>query len=319
MKFFDQVGKMAMGTRIRFLGDKITQDAAQIYKVYDNALQPKWFPVFYVLSSDGESTVTAIAEYIGHSHASVSKILAEMSKAGLVLEKTDPKDRRKTKISLSKKGKEIANNISDQFQDVGAAIEEISAQTTHNLWAAIEEWEYFLAQKSLLERVIEKKKQRESISVKIESYKPKYKEAFFKLNEEWISKYFKMEQPDRDALGNPKGYILDKGGAIFVATLNGEPVGVCALIKRDDLNCFELAKMAVSPKAQGKNIGYLLGKACIEKAEELKTDRLFLESNTILKPAIRLYEKLGFKKVVGPPTPYERCNIQMELRLNTGN
>ncbi|XGC81998.1 GNAT family N-acetyltransferase [Bdellovibrio bacteriovorus] len=317
MKFFDQAGKMAVGTRIRFLGDKITQDAAEIYRAYDNDLQPKWFPVFYALSTNGESTVTAIAEYVGHSHASVSKIIAEMSKAGLILEKTDSKDRRKTKVSLAKKGKAIALNIKDQIKDVESAIEEISAQTTHNLWAAIEEWEYFLAQKSLLERVIEKKKQRESMNVKIETYKPKYKDAFYRLNEEWITKYFKMEQPDRDALGNPKGYILDKGGAIFVAIMDGEPVGVCALIKRDDLKCFELAKMAVSPKAQGKNIGFLLGKACIEKAAELKADRVFLESNTILKPAIRLYEKLGFKKVVGPPTPYERCNIQMELKLNS--
>jgi DNA-binding MarR family transcriptional regulator/GNAT superfamily N-acetyltransferase len=315
MKFFDQVGKMALGTRVRFLGEIIQQDAAGIYQAYGNALHPKWFPVFYALSKKDENTVTAIAEFVGHSHASVSKIITEMSKAGLVLEKTDPKDRRSTKVSLSKKGKDIAQKIEGQYTDVNAAIEEISAQATHNLWAAIEEWEYLLGQKSLRDRVLEKKKQRESMDVKIEPYSPKYKEAFYKLNEEWITTYFKMEKPDRDALENPKGYILDKGGFIFVATLNKEPVGVCALIKRDDLDSYELAKMAVSPKAQGKNIGFLLGQAVIAKAASLKAKSVFLESNTILKPAIRLYEKLGFKKVAGPPTPYERCNIQMELRL----
>jgi hypothetical protein len=35
----------------------------------------------------------------------------------------------------------------------------------------------------------------------------------------------------------------------------------------------------------------------------------------VLTPAISLYGKLGFKKIVGPPTPYQRCNIQMELAL----
>ncbi|RYD17729.1 MAG: MarR family transcriptional regulator, partial [Verrucomicrobiaceae bacterium] len=40
-----------------------------------------------------------------------------------------------------------------------------------------------------------------------------------------------------------------------------------------------------------------------------------LESNTVLKPAIKLYEKLGFKKVVGRASPYSRANIQMELDL----
>ena len=36
---------------------------------------------------------------------------------------------------------------------------------------------------------------------------------------------------------------------------------------------------------------------------------------TVLTPAINLYRKLGFVRVVGPPSPYARCNIRMELRL----
>jgi GNAT superfamily N-acetyltransferase len=79
---------------------------------------------------------------------------------------------------------------------------------------------------------------------------------------------------------------------------------------------YELAKMAVSPEARGKNIGWLLGNAIIEKARSIGAHRLYLESNTILKPAISLYHKLGFKKITGPPSPYERANIQMELILD---
>jgi GNAT superfamily N-acetyltransferase len=147
-------------------------------------------------------------------------------------------------------------------------------------------------------------------------YKPIYADAFRKLNEEWITAYFKMEEADHKALDHPKEYILDKGGVILVALYDGEPIGVCALIKMDDPHYdYELAKMAVSPKAQGKNIGWLLGKAIVEKAKSLRAKRLYLESNTILKPAINLYHKLGFEKIAGRSTPYERCNIQMELTL----
>ena len=118
----------------------------------------------------------------------------------------------------------------------------------------------------------------------------------------------------KDILDKYEEYIIDKGGHIYIALYNGEAVGACALIKMDDKK-FELAKMAVSPKAQGKSIGTLLGLACIEKAKELGGDTLFLESNTRLKPAISLYRKLGFEKITGPPSPYERANIQMELKL----
>ena len=122
-----------------------------------------------------------------------------------------------------------------------------------------------------------------------------------------------MEESDHKALDHPEEYILDPGGHIYIALYDGEAVGACALIKMDDKK-FELAKMAVSPKAQGKSIGTLLGQACIDKAKELGADTLFLESNTKLKPAISLYRKLGFEKITGPPSPYERANIQMELR-----
>ena len=82
-----------------------------------------------------------------------------------------------------------------------------------------------------------------------------------------------------------------------MALYNNEPLGVCALIKMDDLNYdFEMAKMAVSPKAQGKNMGWLLGQAVIKSAKELGGSKIYLESNTILKPAINLYYKLGFSK-----------------------
>ncbi|PSL48338.1 MarR family transcriptional regulator with acetyltransferase activity [Chitinophaga niastensis] len=316
MNFFDTVGKMALGSRLRLLTDKITEDAAAIYKLYDIDMHPKWFPVFYVLSNGAAKTITAIAKEIGHSHPSVSKIIGEMSGKGLVKEKKDKADGRRNMVSLTPKGKEITEKIKDQYSDVNNAIEEISAGTRNDLWKAIEEWEFLLEQQTLLRRVQLQKKARESQDVKIVDYRPEYQQAFKALNEQWISTWFKMEAADYKALDNPQGYILKNGGHILVALYKEVPVGVCALIKMNDPDYdFELAKMAVSPTVQGKSIGWMLGNAVIEKARSLGAAKIYLESNTILKPAINLYHKLGFQKVVGRITPYERCNIQMELTL----
>ena len=153
-------------------------------------------------------------------------------------------------------------------------------------------------------------------TIEIVNFKSAYKEVFRDLNVEWISTYFKMEPADYKALDNADSYILQNGGYILVALLNKEPVGVCALIKMDDaIYDFELAKMAVSPKAQGKKIGWLIGEAIKDKARSIGAKTLYLESNTILAPAINLYRKLGFTEVFGRNTPYERCNIQMALVL----
>lgn len=315
MKFYNEAGKMSIGSRLRRLTDTITEDAAQIYQLFGVDLHPKWFPVFHAVSQ-GDGTITEIAAHIGHSHASVSKIVAEMVKKNVVVEKKDKQDGRRNVISLSRKGKELAEKIKDQYADVNSAIEDMLNHTRNNLWNAIEEWEYLLEQKSLLKRVQEQKKRRESSEIRIVDYKPKYAAAFKALNEEWISTYFTMEKEDYKALDNPKEYILKPGGAIVVALYNEEPVGVCALLKMNDPHYdYEMVKMAVSPDMRGKNVGWLLGQAIIQKAKELGAKTLYLESNTILKPAIGLYQKLGFAKVVGHATPYERCNIQMALKI----
>ncbi len=49
-----------------------------------------------------------------------------------------------------------------QIDDVTAAIEKAMKETHHDLWKAIGEWEFLLEQKSLLQRVREEKKMRES-------------------------------------------------------------------------------------------------------------------------------------------------------------
>jgi GNAT superfamily N-acetyltransferase len=152
------------------------------------------------------------------------------------------------------------------------------------------------------------------VMVQIIPYQSRHREKFRLLNEAWISRYFKLEEPDRRALSDPEGYILDKGGYIFMAENDNEIVGACALIKIDN-EVVELAKMAVDDNAQGKGIGFALGKACIEKAKEAGFKKIELLSNTLLQPAIILYKKLGFTEVPLPLTDYERANIKMEMEL----
>lgn len=316
MKLFERTGKMALGSRLRLLTSKVTEDAARIYELYNVEFSPKWFPVFFVLSEDGEKTITEIANEISHSQPSVSKIIQEMTLAGLVQDNQDSPDKRRNVVALTTKGMTISEQIKVQCTDVDLAIESIISEARHNLWEAIEEWEFLLDEKSLLKRVQEQRKLRESKDVQVVAYQEQYQQAFRALNVEWISTYFKMEEADYKALDNPKEYILDKGGKIFVALYHNEPIGVCALIKMNDPDYdYELAKMAVSPKIQGKSVGWLLGQAIVNAAKELGASKIYLESNTILKPAINLYQKLGFKKVIGRSTPYERCNIQMELEI----
>ncbi len=277
-------------------------------------MEPRWFPVFFVLSEQNGLSITEVAQSIRQSHASVNQVVKEMKKKDLVEERKDAKDGRRTLLILTDKGQELIPQLKQQAGDVGSAVEELLSQMQYDVWKAMEEIEYLLEQKSLLERVRGKKKERECKEVKVLEYSAAYQPDFKRLNVEWIETYFALEEKDLLSLNNPQSYILDKGGDILVAEYKQEIVGVVALLKVDD-ETVELAKMAVSPQAQGKGVGELLGRAAIQKAKSLGAKKVYLESNTILKPAIHLYHKLGFRKITGPPSPYERCNIQMELQL----
>jgi len=153
--------------------------------------------------------------------------------------------------------------------------------------------------------------------VEIVTYKPEYKKSFKDLNIEWISNYFVVEPNDVKALDHAEDYIINKGGEIFSAILNDDVLGVYALIKSDGKEYdYELAKMAVSPKAQGKGVGLLLAQSAIKWATDKGASKIYLESNTKLKPAIKLYEKLGFKEITGISSSYDRVDIQMMLNIN---
>jgi GNAT superfamily N-acetyltransferase len=147
-----------------------------------------------------------------------------------------------------------------------------------------------------------------------------YAKDFRRINEEWITTHFWLEESDIRVLNDPQKYILDKGGNVFIALLNGEPVGTCALIVRDIFTC-ELAILAVDPKARGRGIGYLLGLALLDKARERSFTRIVLEGNKKMAASISLFRKLRFEEVPPADTDYKRniskrCNLFMELKVN---
>ena len=131
------------------------------------------------------------------------------------------------------------------------------------------------------------------------------------LNYEWLEKYFRIEEGDVASLSDPQKHIIDKGGHIYYAKLNGEIVGTASLLKKSE-TVYELGKLAVSDKAQGHGIGTILIEHCLNIAKQKQIKTLILYSNTILQSAIHLFRKYGFEEVDLESGVYERANIKME-------
>jgi len=142
--------------------------------------------------------------------------------------------------------------------------------------------------------------------------------AFRRLNEEWILRHFgPLEARDEEMVCEPQRMILDGGGRIFLAVRGDEVLGCCALIATGP-GGYEVAKMAVTQSVQGLGIGRRLLESVIAGAQASGARLLHLETNRKLTPAIRLYESVGFQHLPPErfaPSPYTRCNVQMELHL----
>ena len=152
-------------------------------------------------------------------------------------------------------------------------------------------------------------------AIKILDYEAEHQPYFEKFNRQWIEKYFSMEPVDEFVLTEPEEALLKPGGAILMATYNGEVAGTVALRKVDD-NTFEFTKMAVDEKFRRKGIAEALSYASFEKAKELGADKVILYSNSVLAGAIHLYEKLGFKHIPVGNTEYQRSDVKMEIKVS---
>ena len=152
-------------------------------------------------------------------------------------------------------------------------------------------------------------------NLKIVPFNVDYKSAFEHLNREWIEEYFEMEDEDLKTLQNPESYIMEKGGEIFFAVLDGDVVGTSAMIQTSK-GIYELAKMSVAKKFQGLGIGKKLLKRCIDFSKEREATEIFLITNDSLEPALNLYQSCGFVlNEQNDDNRYERGNTKMTLIL----
>lgn len=156
-----------------------------------------------------------------------------------------------------------------------------------------------------------------TLQITFREFHPGDAEAFRSLNEQWIGKYFGFEEEDVRVLTHPETHILQPGGRIYFATLDGETAGCCALIVNGEQS-YELAKMAVREDLRNQGIGKALLAHVIDAARALRARKLTLGTNSKLTNAIHLYESVGFERqdpAKLEPSPYKRADVFMEMLL----
>jgi DNA-binding MarR family transcriptional regulator/GNAT superfamily N-acetyltransferase len=318
MDVIRQLGPLALASRFRRLADWLYRDGPRIYREMHVDFEPRWFPLFYLLKESGSVPVTEAASALGFSHPAIHQIAGQMAKRELLESVRDKKDERKRLLRLTRRGKAALSSLEPVWAEIEAAASELLKDAGGDFLTAVGRLEDALAKRGMYERVISRVKKRQLERVEIVDYKPQFKKYFRSLNLQWLRQYHSVEEVDERLLSDPHGQIIKAGGFVLFARLEGKTVGTAALIKHDR-SLYQLAKMAVTRKVRGQQVGLKLALAAIQRAKKQGGQRLVLLTSPKLTAACNLYRSLGFVQLSGEQkwaTRYRRESIAMGLDLS---
>ena len=92
-------------------------------------------------------------------------------------------------------------------------------------------------------------------------------------------------------------HLRSQTADVLVATLGSEPAGYALLLYRSTSTLARLYSLATLPSARGKGVGRRLMEALARAARKRGCDRLRLEVREKNRPAIALYESLGYRRI----------------------
>ncbi|HLO97037.1 MAG TPA: GNAT family N-acetyltransferase [Fimbriimonas sp.] len=310
-----EIGTLALGSRLRRLSDQLMGDVAQNYATAGVEFKPAWFPVLHELYVTGPSRPGDIAARVGISHVAINRTTNELEAAGLIQSKKDDLDARARLIELTQAGNQRVQQAQEVWDPSREAMEEILAESAPDFVEMIGRVEDAIQKRSLYQRFADKWH-----DVQIVPFNPIYANKFGELNRVWIEEHFQIEPRDEAVFEDPEASIIKSGGEIYFAihTRTAQAVGTVALQSKDGNH--QLAKLAVDPAFQGHGIGRLLCQAVIDEAQRRGVKQLTLQTNSVLAPAIKLYETLGFQRRPVPTgDAFSRTDTYMVLELSFGD
>lgn len=313
--FLIEQGEFAIPSRLKRIAQKIANDSLEIYKQERIDFEPGWFNLVSLLHQRGELSVKEAANQLGVSHPAIIQTISKLKAKNYVKTLSSSEDSRVTLVRLTELGNNSYQLFKSAAQKIEISIKELIDEIDPNFMLHLNQIEEKLISKSVLARVLEKNKSEQIKNVKVIKYTKEYHNEFYKLNADWLNKYFEIEEEDEKVLTDPARYFIKSGGEIFFALVNGKVAGTCG-VNKIDKKIFELSKMAVAEEYQGRQVGKKLALTAIGYAYEKGASRIVLETSPKLKTAINLYENLGFKIIEESTlSKYKRTLFKMELKL----
>lgn len=147
--------------------------------------------------------------------------------------------------------------------------------------------------------------------MKIIPFEEEYRQDFIDFNTDWIvSNFGFLEDHDLETFEKIDEQIA-RGAMIFFAVEDCIALATCMAVPLEGTT-WEICKLGSRKGVPHKGAGSGVFKAAMNWALDHGAERLFILSNSKLKPALHIYEKYGFKEIKLDDYEYVRGDIAFE-------
>ena len=260
--------------------------------------------LFEIGSSDGTgATVRELRDRLGLDSGYLSRLLRALEADDLVVVRPDPDDRRRRRVTLSRRGRTAWRRLDERSEDLAERlVAPLSERQRHRLTEAL----------ATADRLVR------AATVRLEETAPTDRRAVAAMAAyfEEIGERFGFEpgdawQHDAASMAAPDGFFV-------VATSDGEPVA-CGGVQRLPDGAAEVKRMWVHDDWRGAGLGARLLRHLEDLARARGHAVVRLDTNDTLVEAIAMYERAGYRSIERyNDNEWARCWFEKSLRDRHG-
>ena len=156
MDFYQTLGNLVLGSRLRRLSEFFLADINKIYQEKGIPFEASWFPVFYCLSKEPAISIRELSVRVQVSHSAMSQLVSSLKKKGWIQTEESTVDARKQSIQLTCEGQLLLQQVMPVWTEITEQMTKINTEhpETLKLLTGLAAFEEAFDKKPLSERVL---------------------------------------------------------------------------------------------------------------------------------------------------------------------
>src|ERR1700727_1860478 len=127
MNFYQNLGYLVLGSRLRRLSEAFLSEINRAYQNEGIDFDASWFPVFYLLSKNGSLSIKELSEQMEVSHPAASQLISNLKSKNLVTSATCTDDGRRQLVQLTESGRKLLTDILPVWDAILLAMDDVLA------------------------------------------------------------------------------------------------------------------------------------------------------------------------------------------------